>query len=74
MSTISPWVYTLEFKKLPQGLDFNTIAMYLPNLVDLKIKYSDTTAAEYKKQNLGMKFGEASNLSETIKNCNNLVF
>ena len=31
--------------------------MHLPNLVDLKIKYSDTTAAEYKNQNLGMKYG-----------------
>lgn len=41
--------------------------------MDLKIKYSDSTAAEYKKQNLGMKFAEAANLSETIKNCSNLV-
>ena len=57
MKIISPWIFTLEFKKLPQALDFNSISLYLPNLVDLKIKYSDSSAAEYKKQNLGMKFG-----------------
>ena len=63
VKTINPWIYTLEFKKLPQSLDFHTLSIHLPNLVDLKIKYSDSTAAEYKNQNLGMKYGEAANLS-----------
>ena len=60
---ISPWIFTLEFKRLPQALDFYTISTYLPNLSDLKIKYSDSSAAEYKNRNLGMKFAEAANLS-----------
>ena len=62
LRTISPWIFTIELKKVPQGLDLNIMALFLPNLVDLKVKYSDGSVGEYRKQTYGMKYADAANL------------
>lgn len=63
LKTVSPWVFTVDLKRVSPKLDLNVVALYLPNLVDLKVKYSDSSSGEYRKQNLGMKYAEAANLA-----------
>ena len=37
---ISPWIFTLELRRMPSEMDFKSIADFLPNLSDLHLKYT----------------------------------
>ena len=58
---------------MPPEIDMKTIGLFLPNLMELKLKYTEGNNLQYKKQTFGMKFAEAANLSEMILGCSNLV-
>jgi hypothetical protein len=70
---LSPWIFSLEIKINSPDLNIQEICQYLYNLISLKIRCAEGKNLDYKKKIVGMKFTEARDIAETLKDAQNLV-
>jgi hypothetical protein len=70
---LNPWIFTLEIKINSPDINIYEICQYLYNLINLKVRCAEGKNLDYKKKIVGMKFTEARDIAETLRNSQNVV-
>lgn len=70
---LSPWIFSLEIRINAPDINIQDICQYLYNLISLKVRCAEGKNLDYKKKIVGMKFTEARDIAETLKDAQNLV-
>lgn len=70
---LSPWIFSLEIRISAPDINIQDICQYLYNLISLKVRCAEGKNLDYKKKIVGMKFTEARDIAETLKDAQNLV-
>ena len=70
---LSPWIFTLQIKINCPDINIEEISHFLYNVIHLKVRCTEGKILDYKKKIVGMKFTEARDIAESLKNAQNLV-